>query len=471
MLFNSYIYFVFLAIVYLLYRSLSHRKQNLLLLTASYVFYGFWSVKFCSLLLISTVVDFYCGRALARTENERNRTLLITLSVVTNLGILGVFKYYDFFVSSMVELLAVFGLDASPRLLHVVLPVGISFYTFQTMTYSIDIYRRQLRPTHDIFDFALFVSFFPQLVAGPIERASHLLPQLVRERILGSKMTREGLWLILVGLFKKAVVADNLALIADNVFNAPGEQTGLYVLLGVYAFTFQIYCDFSGYTDIARGTARLFGVDLMLNFRQPYFATNPREFWRRWHISLSTWLRDYLYISLGGNRKNRTYRNLMITMLLGGLWHGAAMTFVTWGAYQGVMLVIHRRFERVWEGIGSLFGGAQRTWLALRVFVFFHITCLGWILFRAERLADVKTLLVNLFRFGPVQSPQVNDALLFVFLVIPILVLDGIRERRGGAGWIFESPFWVRVNAVVYLVFMLAFWASHENIPFIYFQF
>ena len=469
MLFNSYTYFVFLALVYVAYLRLGPRSQNYLLLVASYVFYAFWSVTFTSLLLLSTVVDFTCGQAIARSDDPRRRKLLVTASIVTNLGLLGVFKYYDFFATSLAEALALLGVQVSPGLLEVILPVGISFYTFQTMTYSIDIYRRQLEPARNIVDFALFVSFFPQLVAGPIERAGHLLPQLTRPRILTREQTREGAWLILVGLFKKAVVADNLAMISDTVFNAPGANSGLYVLVGVYAFAFQIYCDFSGYTDIARGTAKLFGVDIMLNFRQPYFATSPQDFWRRWHISLSTWLRDYLYISLGGNRNNRTYRNLMITMLLGGLWHGAAMNFVAWGAFHGALLVVHRQFTGLWEGIGRHFG--ERTWFVFRVVFFFHVTCVGWVLFRVNQLSDAQTLLVNLFHGAAPTSPEVSAAMRLAFLATPIFLLDWIRERRKVPGQIFDAPFWVRANVVVYLAFMLLFWSAHEDIPFIYFQF
>jgi D-alanyl-lipoteichoic acid acyltransferase DltB (MBOAT superfamily) len=318
-LFNSYIFWIFFLAVFALY-SLNRRLrwQNSVLLVASYVFYGFWDWRFLGLLFISTVIDFYVARALERTPEEDRRKALLAVSLGANLGILGVFKYLGFFTESMVELLNALGVQSSLNVLEVLLPVGISFYTFQTMSYTIDVYRRQLPATSNFFDFALFVSFFPQLVAGPIERASKLLPQLLQPRTPSNSAFAEGFYLVLLGLFKKIVIADNMAPIVNAVFSRDvATLSGAEVLVGVYAFAFQIYGDFSGYTDIARGVAKWLGFDLMLNFRMPYFAVSPSDFWGRWHISLSSWLRDYLYIPLGGNRRRPllTYRNLMLTMI------------------------------------------------------------------------------------------------------------------------------------------------------------
>jgi len=390
-LFNSTAFFVFFAVVYAAYLLLQRRLrlQNALLLVASYLFYGYWDWRFLSLIAISTLVDFVIGRALGRTDERavggQRRRLLLAISVVVNLAILGFFKYFNFFASSLVEVLSAFGAHADLVTLNIVLPVGISFYTFQTMSYTIDVYRGRLQPTDSLLDFAVFVAFFPQLVAGPIERAVNLLPQVGRPRRITAAQVDSGLFLILWGLYKKVVVADNAALIANAVFNDYASHTGLDILLGVIAFSVQIYGDFSGYSDIARGVARLMGFELMVNFRLPYFAVNPSDFWLRWHISLSSWLRDYLYISLGGNRTGRllTYRNLLVTMLLGGLWHGAAWNFIVWGAYHGVILALYRAFERR-PAHENPWGGEHRYAVVLaKMGLMFALTLLGWLFFRA----------------------------------------------------------------------------------------
>jgi alginate O-acetyltransferase complex protein AlgI len=352
--FNSFAFAVFLPTVLLLYWALPKRGQNLLLLGASYFFYGYWDWRFLSLLAISTVVDYTAALRIERehggldSTSRRRKKVWLLASLCTNLGLLGFFKYFNFFADSFAELLASLGLTVNPMYLSVVLPVGISFYTFQTMSYTIDVYRGRMPATRRFFDFALYVSFFPQLVAGPIERAAVLLPQILNHRCFSRVQFLDGTHLIFWGLFKKVFVADNLAPVADRIF-AAGSCSAAETLLAAYAFAFQIYCDFSGYSDIARGCAKCMGFELMLNFDHPYVAENPREFWQRWHISLSTWLRDYLYIPLGGNRGGNLlmYRNLALTMLLGGLWHGAAWTFVIWGAYQGVLLIGHRIIETI----------------------------------------------------------------------------------------------------------------------------
>ncbi len=347
MLFNSLEFVVFFAVVLALYSVLNHPRQNALLLVASYVFYGAWDYRFLLLLIGTTLVDYAVGLAIDRRSDPAARRRILMFSIVANLGVLGVFKYFNFFADSLVEFAGLFGLSVSPVTLNIVLPVGISFYTFQSMAYTIDVYRGHLKPCRSLPDFALYVTFFPQLVAGPIERATHLLPQIYARRVMTAEKIGSGLSLIALGFFKKVVMADNLAPTVNEIFAKQGGYTAEEVLVGAIFFAFQIYGDFSGYTDIARGTSRVLGFELMDNFREPYFARSPSDFWQRWHISLSTWLRDYLYISLGGNRGGRltTYRNLILTMLLGGLWHGAAWNFVWWGLYHGTLLVGYRWYE------------------------------------------------------------------------------------------------------------------------------
>jgi D-alanyl-lipoteichoic acid acyltransferase DltB (MBOAT superfamily) len=295
---------------------LPHRAQNVMLLAASYYFYGAWDWRFLSLLWGSTVIDYTCARAIARTEAAAKRRAWLLLSLAFNLGMLGFFKYFNFFAESLQDLFAVFGWQLSVTTLRVILPIGISFYTFMTISYVVDVYRRVYTPTDNLLDFALYVAYFPHLVAGPILRAQKLIPQIQAERVVTGQQIREGLWLIAWGLFQKVYVADNLARVTEGVFSATAQPTGLEVLLGVYAFAFQIFGDFAGYTNIARGTSKLMGIELSINFLYPYFVTSPREFWRHWHISLSEWLRDYLYIPLGGNRGGewRLQRNIMITI-------------------------------------------------------------------------------------------------------------------------------------------------------------
>ena len=344
MLFNSFIFLIFLAIVLPAYFLLPRKHKNPLLLLASYIFYGYWDWRFCLLLLLSTVADFFIGRALYQSTEPSARKRWLILSMIINLGILAFFKYFNFFADSFQTFVSPFGMQLDYLHLHIILPVGISFYTFQTMSYTIDIYRKKLQPTHSFLDFALFVAFFPQLVAGPIERATQLLPQISRLKNPTPDQVQQGLTLIVLGMFKKVMIGDACGRIVDRVFGQMEYYHSTELLMALVLFSVQIYADFSGYSSIARGVAKLLGVELMRNFEQPYLSTSITEFWRRWHISLSSWLRDYLYISLGGNRQgtNRTYINLMLTMLLGGLWHGASWNFVIWGGLHGVYLAVHK---------------------------------------------------------------------------------------------------------------------------------
>ena len=479
MSFVSLPFLVLLGSVCLIYRRLGHAGQNLLLLAASYLFYAWWDWRFLGLIVLSSLVDYRCGIALDRQASaglsERARRAALLISVGVNLGLLGFFKYFGFFVESARAALGGLGAGAGLGLpwgldsLDIVLPVGISFYTFQTMSYTIDVYRGELRCTRKLTDFLLFVAFFPQLVAGPIERASSLLPQIqaprTRDASASALAMATGAQLALLGFFKKMVVADNLAPFVDSVYRQDSAP-GALVVLATYAFAFQIYADFSGYTDIARGVARMLGFDIRRNFRIPYLATSPSDFWQRWHISLSSWLRDYLYIPLGGNRGGgwATARNLLITMLLGGLWHGAAWTYVVWGAYHGLLLGLFRPAR------GS---GADRPRLPrpLAVAGFFQLTCVGWLIFRARDAAQIASFgkaVVTELQLSDLPGPSL---LLVALYAAPLILLDTWRALAD-----HPEP-WTGLPAVAQAAFLLA--ASYAIVllgtphatPFLYFQF
>ncbi|RLJ36200.1 D-alanyl-lipoteichoic acid acyltransferase DltB (MBOAT superfamily) [Litoreibacter meonggei] len=477
MLFTELRFWAFFAIVSWLYVVLPHRWQNRMLLVASYVFYGAWDWRFLGLIVFSTVVDYLIGIRLGAEDDTRRRKILVSTSLAVNLGLLGVFKYFGFFADSFQALLAMAGLEAGPITLSIVLPVGISFYTFQTLSYTIDIYRRDLKPTRDFLDFALFVAFFPQLVAGPIERARNLLPNIALPRTLSWDAVGRGAVLCLLGLIKKVVIADAIAPSVNAVYANP-SPSGLDIAFATWLFAIQIYCDFSGYTDIARGVAKMLGFRLMRNFAQPYFAADPQEFWRRWHISLSTWLRDYLYISLGGNRGGRwfTYRNLMATMVLGGLWHGAAWNFVLWGLYQGGLLSAHRAFagrhDRVGEGQRRSLG--SWLWRLLAVGAFFQVVCYGWLLFRAQSFAQIVEFTSRLLGGGDraylsMSMPSVPFAALLglVFLTMWDLLVEMTGDVQ------FYRNCYLPLRAALYagMIYLLAFGSTSASSAFIYFQF
>jgi len=479
-LFNSPQFFVFFTIVYLLYLNLPHRAQNGLLLVASYVFYGWWDWRFLGLLFFSTTVDFFVARRIAAASDPVRRRRWLLVSLATGLGLLGFFKYYDFFVDSLELGLRGFGVDPAWLHLDLVLPIGISFYTFQSLSYTIDVYRGQLRPSRNFFDLALVVSLFPQLVAGPIERAKSLLPQVVKPRRLTPDGFRDGVYLVAWGLIKKIVIADHCALIVNQVFDDHASYGGAEQLIAVYAFAFQIYCDFSGYTDIARGIAKLMGFELMLNFDLPYFATNPSDFWRRWHISLSTWLRDYLYISLGGNRRGSflTYRNLMITMVLGGLWHGAKWTMILWGAYHGLLLVAHRLFTE-WR---SRTGRAPRreprllAHLALAA-LYFQLTSFGWLIFRAESVGQVVDF-VRTIATSFALTPRAEELFArLALLTAPLVAFELLQFKANDLlVWLRLRPAWQVASALYLAAASFAYWILFQSAlgtaqEFIYFQF
>jgi D-alanyl-lipoteichoic acid acyltransferase DltB (MBOAT superfamily) len=471
MLFNSYIFWFFFAIVLLFYFRLSCRRQNWLLLIGSYIFYGAWDWRFLLLVFFSTAVDYTIGISLYRTSKPSLRKALITLSVMTQLTLLGFFKYYNFFSREFLLFLNNFGIHLSLPLLHVILPVGISFYTFQSMSYTIDVYRGNSKPVTDPLNFGLYVCFFPQLVAGPIERSCHLVPQYENPRPNRLEDKVEGVFHIMVGLFKKVVIADNLAPIVNTVFQAPAHTlTGGECWMGVYAFAFQIYGDFSGYSSIAKGVALIMGFNLMDNFNMPYFAISPSDFWQRWHISLSRWLRDYLYIPLGGNRCSnwKIYRNLTITMLLGGLWHGANWTFIAWGAFHGLLLCGYRLFERNPSGPPPKISVVARI---LKTVLMFHFTCIGWLLFRATTLGQAWEMLGRMLTNLQMTSFAWGIAGMIAFFVGPLFLYElwiflSRRPLR-----LIESHWFVRGMAYSYILLMMISFAPMVPSEFIYFQF
>ena len=467
MLFNSVQFVLFFVAVLVLHWAAIPRWRNPILLVASYVFYGMWDWRFLGLLLVSTVVDYSVGRLLESDRPARARGALLAMSVAVNLGILGFFKYANFFADGFVDLAGSVGLAPGQFTLEVILPVGISFYTFQTMSYSIDVYRRRLAPCRNIIDFATYVAYFPQLVAGPIERAHNLLPRLQRtDRSIGRTEIESGLGLILLGLVKKVVLADGVASVADKAFTDPAGLSFVAVAAGVLAFSIQIYGDFSGYTDIARGVSRLLGVELLVNFRQPYLARNITEFWRQWHISLSNWLRDYLYIPLGGNRRGRalTHVNLMVTMLLGGLWHGASWNFVVWGGLHGLYLVVHRvmRAGRVPTD--------RPTWRDIpAIGLTFGVVSLTWIFFRAADFATSADVVRALaFQSGFTDR---GDLLLVALALVAMVAIDvATRFDLVSPALLRQRPSMAGAMVSTALLSLLLFSGGVPR-PFVYFQF
>ncbi len=470
MLFTQPIFLVFfLAVFAVSWLERSNGRRKVWLLIASYVFYAGWDWRFLSLIAISTLVDYVAALALERTEAPGRRRIWLILSCLTNLGILGFFKYYNFFIDSVA---AVLGSEADDRALEIVLPVGISFFTFQSMSYTFDVYRRRLKASSNLLDFALFVSFFPQLVAGPIVRASRFLPQLRQRPRFAAVNFRGCLTLFLLGFIKKSCIADNVSPFVDPVFAQPNDYTVMSIWLAVFLYAVQIYCDFSGYTDMAIACAGLLGYELGINFNFPYLSASVTEFWRRWHISLSTWLRDYLYIPLGGNRGSRlfTYRNLMLTMLLGGLWHGAAWTFVVWGAIHGLALVLQREWRRllpepraagaaIWTLAGRLVGTAAT----------FYFVCLAWIFFRAQSFGDA-AVITRAYLFFDSDGQEALEPALWGLLAA-LALLHWLYSRGWPQRTIQMTPDWAfAIGYGVATAVALAFVPLRSD-PFIYFQF
>ena len=476
MLFNSLQFFLFFAVVLSGYAILPHRWQNRLLLLASYIFYGAWDWRFLSLIALSTVIDYLCGLKIAESSGAGRRRVYLLVSVVANLSILGFFKYFNFFSENLQGLLNAAGLQGWDARLHIVLPVGISFYTFQTMSYTLDIYYGKIRPTRKFFDFALFVAFFPQLVAGPIERAKTLFPQVLHPRQLSWEKFSEGSYLIFWGLFQKVFVADNLARFVDPVFAQHAPYLGAEVLVAVYAFSFQIFCDFAGYSNIARGVGKCLGFDIMVNFNLPYVSRTPQEFWRRWHISLSTWLRDYLYIPLGGNRQGmgRTARNIMITMLLGGLWHGAAWTFVLWGGYHGILIILGHLLEPVPDQGGwpsSTWG--RRVKAVFQVVGMYHLVGLGWLIFRAQSLAQCGQMVYGVLFSWPAYSWQTfwDPFLRMAFFILPLVFVQWIQHAKNDLLIFYRLSLFPKALFYYTCFLLLIIFGVTGAKEFIYFQF
>lgn len=486
MYFNSFNFLAFLPIVFAIYwivniwtKERAYLKlQNCILVLASYIFYGWWDWRFLALIAFSTILDFFVGLQIAKPQVLRPRKdshvsihldtgkIWLSLSLVMNLGVLLYFKYANFFIDSWIIAWQHFGINMNISSLQLILPVGISFYTFQTLSYSIDVYRRKLTPTTDIIEFAAFVSFFPQLVAGPIERASSLLPQIQRRRVFNTHLALSGLNLILWGMFKKVVVADTCAIYADDIFNNYESYSGITLVLGAVYFSFQIYCDFSGYSDIAIGTARLFGVQLMKNFRTPYFSRDIAEFWRRWHISLSTWFRDYLYIPLGGSRAKKpvVIRNTFIIFLVSGFWHGANMTFIVWGFIHALLFLPlqltgrnrkHVNTESVQMSISDIVG----------ILATFSATTFAWIFFRSQSLTEAVSFCSRMLSLdsGPILWKK------GLFLVVIFILLEILIDKFHGILTQNKTLTFVLSNILVIILLLLVH--ASESQSFIYFQF
>ena len=474
MLFNTYTFWIFYAVVFLLYWRLNHENQNRLLLVASYIFYGAWDWRFLFLILTSTTVDFFMGQKI-HENSGRKRKFFLAVSVVTNLSILGFFKYYNFFSSQLDAFLHAIGVPALLPTLNIILPVGISFYTFQTMSYSIDVYRAETKPVTRFRDYALYVSFFPQLVAGPIERSSRLVPQVIGNRQWDKTYFLDGLYMVMYGLFLKVVVADNMTNIVNTIFAVKTSSlTGAEVLIALYTFAFQIYGDFAGYSLIARGVARWLGFDLMVNFRQPYFATNPRELWHRWHISLSSWFKDYVYIPLGGNRggERKAQKNMLITMVLSGFWHGANWTYILWGFFHGILLgmykaiKIHLPIEKKQHAhpLIRIFGKL------VAIFFMFQLVTLGWLFFRARNIQQIWAFLKLLFTKFEVTEFAVGLAGIFLFYTLPVIIYEAWVEHKGLMAMCRQNA-WIQGMFYGFIALMLFFFRCPEVHQFIYFQF
>jgi alginate O-acetyltransferase complex protein AlgI len=470
MFFDSTVYIVFLTLVVLVYWRLPFRTQNWFLLAASYFFYGWWDWRFLLLMALSTVVDYVVARKIVRARDQQLRHSLLIFSLILNFTFLGVFKYFNFFVDSFSHFAVLIGLKNIPVIVwRILLPPGISFYTFQEVAYIVDVYHGKVKPSDSLVDYGLFISLFPHLIAGPIQRPSHLLPQVQMARQWNPTAAFDGLVLILEGLFRKVVIADNCALLANAAFGGHfGPPNTITVLIGTYAFAWQIYGDFSGYSSIARGSAQLLGFHFMVNFRQPYLAQSLQDFWRRWHISLSTWLRDYLYIGLGGNRlgKLRTYMNLMLTMLLGGLWHGANWTFVVWGGIHGVGLAVERLFSHKRDVSNSPTVLGQ--W-ARRVFIF-NLVCLAWFFFRAPTIRGAWDQLTGLAHWH--WSPEYAIAIQFLAVYATLLFLLDLQLEQSGGEYLFAlKPFTLRIVTGFALCVLITLLGANQASAFLYFQF
>ncbi|MCX7021260.1 MAG: MBOAT family protein [bacterium] len=478
MFFNSITFAIFLPIVFALYWSLNRaplRLQNLLVVVASYVFYGWWDWRFLGLIFISSLTDFLVGRGLSRTDDPRGRRTLLVVSLIVNFALLGFFKYFNFFADSFAALLTLMGLRVNPSSLAVILPVGISFYTFQTLSYTVDVYRRKVEPTRDPIAFFAFVSFFPQLVAGPIERARNLLPQFTRRREFNLERAKDGMRQILGGLFKKICIADFVARYVDTIFSTYARQDGLILFGGVFLFAVQIYCDFAGYSDIAIGTARLFGFDLMRNFAYPYFSRDIAEFWRRWHISLSSWFRDYVYYPLGGpfGSKARQVFGIVFTFTLSGLWHGANWTFVCWGFLNGCYYIplLLRKTPPHHKGVVAKKSRLPSLKEFFQMLGTFGLVLLGWVFFRSDTLADALAYLGRMFSVPYMSGVWHGSLLQPVAVSAAFFVAEWLQRRRAHVMDLGRAPRTLRWATYYALFLVAALFGTFGGREFIYFRF
>ncbi|WP_298488377.1 MBOAT family O-acyltransferase [uncultured Maribacter sp.] len=477
MLFNSIDFAIFLPLVFILYWFVFKKlkSQNILMLIASYVFYGWWDWRFLSLILFSTILDYSIGVLLAKENSLLKRKVLLFTSLGVNLGFLGFFKYYNFFLDNFIAAFTFFGGNFTAEPLHIILPVGISFYTFQTLSYTIDVYKKNLEPAKDFISFATFVSFFPQLVAGPIERASNLLPQFYKNRVFNKGQALDGMRQILWGLFKKIVIADQCAEYANLIFNNSESYNGVTLVLGALFFTFQIYGDFSGYSDIAIGVSRLFGFNLMQNFAFPYFSRDIAEFWRRWHISLSTWFRDYLYIPLGGSKggTGMKVRNTFIIFLVSGFWHGANWTFIVWGALNALYFLPLLLLKKNRSNMGIIAGDKLiPSFLEFRgMFLTFLLTMLSWIFFRANNLTHALSYIKGIFNETLFEKPQIFPIITFIYLIFfLILEWQGKSNQYAIQETFAKNNIWLKWSFYMILLLCIIGNVSNEQ-DFIYFQF
>jgi alginate O-acetyltransferase complex protein AlgI len=473
MVFNSVAFLVFILCFFPVYFLLKGNARLVFTLIASFVFYGWWDYRFLALIIFSTCMDFYLSQLIHRQLDPGNRKRALVISVILNLAFLSFFKYFNFFIDSANDVLGLTGYAGGFNALYIILPVGISFYTFQSMSYTIDVYRRVIAPEPSLLKFATFIAFFPQLVAGPIVRAVDFLPQLQSDRKFKWPDFHLGFAQVLVGFGKKLIIADSLAPFVDAVFAYPGNYTSLVLIIGVIFYSFQIYCDFSGYSDIAIGIAKMLGYEFPANFNMPYFSTSFSEFWQRWHISLSSWLRDYLYVSLGGNRNGKwmTYRNLMLTMLLGGLWHGANYTFIIWGFLHGLFLILQRLITGVKKKAGLTFSGPLNALFSIGIIYTF--TCLAWIYFRSPDIATAHTVIRGIFAFDNLSFGDLPNKFVILkgaSLILLLVFFEILSTRIDFAGITLRSPAFRTISFAV-ILWAIALLGSFIDSQFIYFQF
>jgi D-alanyl-lipoteichoic acid acyltransferase DltB (MBOAT superfamily) len=484
MLFNSIDFAIFLPVVFLLYWGFSKnvKLQNLFLLVASYFFYAWWDWRYLSLVLFCSITNYVAGLLMIKTDKQKQRKLILLIGCLVSLGVLGVFKYYDFFVTSFVEAFSIAGIHLQAKTLQLILPVGISFYTFHTLSYTIDVYRKKFEPTKDIVSFFLFVSIFPLAMAGPIERATNLLPQIYKRRVFDEGVAVDGMRQILWGLFKKIVIADNCAVLANVIFDHPDDYSGSTLVLGALFFAMQIYGDFSGYSDMALGIGKLLGFKFLRNFSFPYFSRDIAEFWRRWHISLNTWFRDYLYIPLGGSRGSKwmVIRNTFAIFLVSGFWHGANWTFIAWGAYHACLflpLILLEKNRKYTNTIaeGKIFPNLKEL---LQMGITFGLVAFGWVIFRAESIGDAWYYISRMFSSSLFTTPKLPSAYFMnysskirLLLILIFILIEWLnREKQHGLQIdTIKSPV---VRWIVYFAIIgVLFFVGGQSETFIYFQF